>query len=264
MLDPYYENEYGVIYCGDCLEVLPLMPSKSVDLVVTSPPYNLIREWSGGGPKSKMKSIEERFYNNPLYADQKKEKVYQAEQIRMLKECMRICTGSVYYNHKVRYAWKRRNCIYHPLDWLRQFPIWTEIIWDRRGGPGGNSKRWRIAEERIYQIGGPKAWHKLPYTNIWTMLPDINAEHPATFPIELPRRCILSSTDIGDTVLDPYVGSGTSVLAAILNGRKGIGIEIEEKYCEIAAKRLEQYKTGLTPAEQEQGQQLLFDEEGQC
>ncbi|MEM4257218.1 MAG: site-specific DNA-methyltransferase, partial [Candidatus Diapherotrites archaeon] len=62
--------------------------------------------------------------------------------------------------------------------------------------------------------------------------------HPAPFPIELPRRCIKLFSFVDDVVLDPFLGSGSTLIAAYLNKRKGIGIEIDETYCELAKKRL--------------------------
>lgn len=64
--------------------------------------------------------------------------------------------------------------------------------------------------------------------------------HPAPFPIELPRRCIKLFSFVGDTVLDPFMGSGSTLIASYLHGRKGIGVEIDEKYCNIAINRLHQ------------------------
>ena len=64
--------------------------------------------------------------------------------------------------------------------------------------------------------------------------------HPAPFPIELPRRCIKLFSYTGDTVLDPFLGSGTTLIAAYLNKRKGIGVEIDKEYCDLAIKRLKQ------------------------
>lgn len=72
----------------------------------------------------------------------------------------------------------------------------------------------------------------------WRFPPERNAEHPAPFPVAVPLRCIEVSP--GDTVLDPFVGSGTTLRAAKDLGRKAIGIEIEERYCELAAQRLAQ------------------------
>lgn len=62
--------------------------------------------------------------------------------------------------------------------------------------------------------------------------------HPAPFPLELPKRCIKLFSFVGDTVLDPFLGSGTTLIATALLNRKGIGVEIDKKYCELALKRL--------------------------
>ena len=63
--------------------------------------------------------------------------------------------------------------------------------------------------------------------------------HPAPFPIELPKRCIKLFSFVGDMVLDPFLGSGSTFIACALLNRKGIGVEIDKNYCELAKKRLE-------------------------
>jgi len=62
--------------------------------------------------------------------------------------------------------------------------------------------------------------------------------HPAPFPVELPRRCIKLFSFVGDTILDPFLGSGTTLVAAKMLNRKGIGIEIDSQYCDLAKKRI--------------------------
>ena len=69
-------------------------------------------------------------------------------------------------------------------------------------------------------------------------------EHPCQFPVELVERLVLSMTNPGDTVFDPYVGSGSSVIASVLHGRIGVGVDIEEKYITIAKQRLKKFKLG--------------------
>jgi site-specific DNA-methyltransferase (adenine-specific) len=62
--------------------------------------------------------------------------------------------------------------------------------------------------------------------------------HPAPFPIELPRRCIKLFSYVDDLVLDPFSGSGTTLFAAVTNKRRGVGIDVDRKYCELACKRI--------------------------
>jgi len=225
----------ATLYHGDCLEILPTLDR--VDAVVTSPPYNLVKEWTSGGPNSNQKALETRLGN--WYADNRPEDEYQAEQKRVVAMCIDRCRGSVYYNHKVRYALKRRGCIYHPLDWLREFPIQREIIWDRAGATGNNHS-YIPADERIYVIGKPVTWNYSPgLTTVWRISPSPNVGHVCSFPLELVDKCIGPSTKEGDTVLDPYMGSGTTGIACAKLSRKFIGIEIEREYFDIACERIE-------------------------
>jgi len=81
----------------------------------------------------------------------------------------------------------------------------------------------------------------IEWTNgVWTFMGESKkrVQHPAPFPIELPRRCIKLFTFVGDTVLDPFLGSGSTLIACALTGRKGLGVEIDRNYCEIAKRRL--------------------------
>ena len=66
--------------------------------------------------------------------------------------------------------------------------------------------------------------------------------HPAPFPVELPKRCIKLFSFVGDTILDPFLGSGTTLIACLELNRKGIGVEINPKYCELAVKRLKEHR----------------------
>ena len=226
----------ATLYLGDCRDILPTLGK--VDIVVTSPPYNLVKEGSGGSSTT-LKSIEARLQD--WYEDELPEDEYQEQQKEIIRLCRAVCNGSIFYNHKVRYAWSRRNAVYHPMDWLREFPLWCEIIWDRCGATGNNTPRYAIQDERIYQIGRPVAFDKLGLTTIWRFPPDQSSEtgHVCAFPLELPRRAIASASTPQSTVLDPFMGSGTTGVAAVQMGRKFIGIEREPKYFDIACKRIE-------------------------
>ena len=81
----------------------------------------------------------------------------------------------------------------------------------------------------------------MEWTNgLWTFSGESKKKvgHPAPFPVELPKRCIKLFSFVGDTVLDPFLGSGTTLIACAMLNRKGIGVEIDEKYCRIAKERL--------------------------
>jgi site-specific DNA-methyltransferase (adenine-specific) len=224
----------ATLYMGDCRDILPTLPK--VDVVVTSPPYNLVKEYSGGSTNT-LKSLDGVY--DDWYADEMPEDEYQEQQKQVVRACIAVCNGSVFYNHKVRYAWGRRGCVYHPMDWLREFPLWCEIIWDRCGSLANNTPRFAVQDERIYQIGKPAVWTRTKSTTIWRFPPQAAEGHVCAFPVELPRRCIEATTHAGHVALDPYMGSGTTGVAAMELGRAFIGIEREPKYFDIACRRIE-------------------------
>jgi site-specific DNA-methyltransferase (adenine-specific) len=174
------------------------------------------------------------------------EEEYQSWQVEVLNELYRVIKegGSFFYNHKVRYEDGK---MIHPLQWLlkTKWNIWQEIIWNRK--IAGNIRGWRFwqVEERIYWLvkGKPKELKPkhTKLTSIWEICPEQgHKEHPAVFPIELPARIIASLLEEEDgIVIDPFCGTGTTLVAAKLLGKKYIGIDISEEYVEYAKRRLE-------------------------
>ena len=212
------------------------MPDNSVDITITSPPYNLNKKASGGGT-SKQNYDE-------WYADDMPELEYQSWQKTVVQELMRVTRGSVFYNHRIRYAWHSRNKfrtpsnIYHPLQWLGDFPVWCEITWHRCGTTGHANGRCRLADERIFQLGKPTKFHDMGYTTVWSIPPSKNDGHVCTFPSELVARCIKMTTDTGDIVFDPFMGVGTTGMVATELKRNFIGIELDLQYYNLATARL--------------------------
>jgi len=242
------------IFCGDALEILREIPDDSIDLGITSPPYNK-------GENKKGWLVNKVVYKNSK--DNLPEDEYQQMQIKVLNELYRVIKpgGSFFYNHKIRWE---KGVMLHPMDWLRKtkWVIRQEIIWDRM--IAANLRGWRFwrVEERIYWLYKPKdnnligeelkSRHAL-LTSIWRIPPEKDNPHPAPFPIELPTRIIFSIFDDekGKVVIDPYCGSGTTLVAAKLLGHHFIGIDISEEYVEFAKSRLLNAERELPKVQQE-------------
>ena len=234
---PYYQDSAVTIYCGDCMEVMRDMQAGAVACVVTSPPYNTL-------PISN-KSSGIHAGNNWIakaakgYFDARPEDEYQTWLRDVVGECLRVCSGLVWVNHKVRY---RDGEALHPVRFL-PFPIYAEVVWDRRGSMALNCKRYAPSHEGLWAFGRPEWWCDDLNTrmSVWQIPFDTgNDEHPCAFPMEIASRPIYSSCQEGMTVLDPFAGSGTTGRAAKELGRKAVLIEREERYCEIAARRMAQ------------------------
>jgi len=107
-----------------------------------------------------------------------------------------------------------------------------------------NARMFPPSDERIYWMTkGGWQWNQdaVAFMSVWRITPATGIDgHPCPFPDDIPKRCIVATTSPGDTILDPFMGSGTTLRAAKDLGRKAIGIEISERYCEIAARRMGQ------------------------
>ncbi len=231
--EPYAQGKGWTLYHGDCLAILPHLPK--VDAVVTSPPYNTLpSQNNAGGMHANNKWVEKA---SAGYFDQRPEEEYQGWIRSIVAACIERCDGLVWVNHKVRY---RDGVAVHPVRFL-PFPIYSEVIWDRGGGMALNCKRYAPSHESMWAFGTPKYWDRSLDTkmSVWQIAPTRNFDgHPCPYPVEFAARPIHSSCPVGGYVLDPFTGSGTTGIAAIGLDRQFIGIEIDETYCEIAAKRL--------------------------
>jgi site-specific DNA-methyltransferase (adenine-specific) len=244
---PYYDADGVTIYLGDCLDVLPHLAG--VACVVTSPPYNTLGSRIPAQGTGNMKNSSWiAKVNQAGYADDMDETAYTTWQTTVAGELARACRpgASFFYNHKVRY---RDSAPVHPLDIVRSFTDWNlrqEIIWARDGGIAFNARMFCPSDERIYWMTKPGAdyvWNQEAAANfsVWRMRQEVGLDgHPCPYPTQLPTRCIFATTNPGDVVLDPFVGSGTTLRAAVDLGRRAIGIERNEAYAEIAVRRLAQ------------------------
>lgn len=251
-----------VVYHGNCLDLLKSIPDESIQLIVTSPPYNIGKE-----------------YEKKLKLDQ-----YIEQQAMVIKECVRTLSnrGSI--------CWQVGNYVENgsiiPLDTIL-YPIFTElglkmrnrIIWHfehglhctRRFSGRYETIIWftkssdyvfNLDPVRVPQKYPGKKYFKGPNAgkyscnplgknpgDVW-IIPNVKSNHvektihPCQFPVELIERLVLSMSNEGDWIFDPFLGVGTTIIAAIRHNRRGAGAEIVEKYINIAIERIEKELQG--------------------
>ena len=237
----------GQLHQGDCLAVMRDMPEQSIQLVVTSPPYN-IKNSSGNGLKNGNggkwpKAALQAGYAN--HDDCMPHEEYVAWQRDCLSEMVRLLRpdGAIFYNHKWRV---QRGLLQDRSDIVQGFPLRQIIIWERAGGINFNKGYFLPNYEVIYLIAKPD-FRLAPKANaqgcVWRINQEQRNSHPAPFPIELAARCI---TAVGKgPVLDPFLGSGTTAIAAEQSGVPWIGIEKSPEYVSMATARIQKV-TGRT------------------
>jgi modification methylase len=228
------------VICGDCLEVMRGFPNDSVDLFVTSPPYNLKNSTGNGlkdgrGGKWAKAALQEGYdgYDDAMpyeeYCKWQRECLF--EMMRLLKE-----DGAIFYNHKWRV---QGGLLQDRHEILEKFPVRQIIIWKRSGGINFNAGYFLPTYEVIYLIAKPKfrlADKANRYGDVWEIRQEKNNAHPAPYPVELTDRIISSTT--AKLVIDPFSGSGTTGVSAMRYGRDFILIDKSRKYCEMAEARL--------------------------
>lgn len=234
----------ATLYLGDCREIVPTL--SGVECIVTSPPYNQLGTTSTPSGMWKDNSFGQaatQDWDGKGYFDALTEEDYQREQGELFSALAGVCTetASLFYNHQLR--WRDGACL-HPVGWFKpsNWNLRTEVIWDRGGGMMLNARMFCRYDERILWFVRGKRWKwnqdQVGLGTVWRISAAQNKEHPVAFPVEMPARCILATTDPGDVVLDPYSGSASTGVAAIRAGRKYVGIEREEKYFELACRRI--------------------------
>ena len=248
------ETQHKIIL-GDCLEKLKEIPDESVDLVFADPPYNMSKKKGLGWEFSKHITMQEAW---DIYS---KDEFFEFN-LKWLSECFRILkhggslwvSGSFHNIYQLGFIiqnlpdikinnsiiWFKPNA--QPNITCRFFTERTEhLIWASKNG---NNKKWKFnydaTKDEIEDEINPKGKQT---RNVWAipLTPPTEkwaGQHPTQKPIELLRRIIISCTDKGDTVLDPFAGSGTTNLVALRYGRNSIGIEKEKKYVDLIKKRL--------------------------
>lgn len=255
-------SESIVVSAGKCLDMLKCIPDEALQLIVTSPPYNIGKE-----------------YEKKLHLD-----VYLEQQERVIKECARVLSpnGSICWqvgNFVDKGAIVPLDAVLYPIFSALGLRMRNRIIWhfehglhcSRRFSGRYETIIWFTKSDdyvfnldpvRIPQKYPGKKYFKGPKAgqyscnplgknpgDLW-VIPNVKSnhvektEHPCQFPVELIERFVLSLTNEGDWVFDPFLGTGTSIIAAIRHGRRGAGAEIHSGYVDIAIDRIKQELNG--------------------
>lgn len=240
--------EVNRIYNQDCLEFLASIPSDTIDLVVTSPPYNKNAYASASGDTKSWSGLRGRQIAYDTYSDDMPPCEYENWQRKLISECLRVLkpSGSIFYNHKDILV----GGLTISQKFIYDFPLHQQIIWDRKSSLANDPHYFQPITEYIYWLvkDAKKFFFdksKSAYrNNIWTVdfaEKGYNNPHPAPFPLKLIRSIIASACPEEGLVFDPFMGSGTTAVATIQvgGGRKFIGTEISPTYCDYANNRIE-------------------------
>lgn len=245
-MKPYYDEDGITIYCGDCREILPNLEDESIDMIFTDPPYGH-RNNDNDLQSSLRVGVKGARQNNamPIRNDDEKstrEVIDCAliEAVRILKRdccCCYCCAGGG--GPRPSFAWTASRMDDKGLSFFQA------VVWDKSARGNGLGWRYRRNYEFVmiaHRIGGKLLWanDNITTPNIVRDTPVIERQHPNEKPIPLVARFLRLHASVGQIVLDPFMGSGTTLRAARDLGLRAIGIEIEERYCEIAVRRLQQ------------------------
>jgi site-specific DNA-methyltransferase (adenine-specific) len=216
----------------DCLKVLPTLEKSSVDLIITSPPYNLGNNHHTGNKQHKA------------YNDNLPEAEYQEQQLQFLNECFKLLkeTGSLIYNHKNRI---RKGRQLSPYEWIfkSNFVVKQEIVWVNRS-QNFDKMRFYPFTERLYWLTKKpetKLFNAINHYDVfdWKEWKPVGTKgnHTRAFPEKMVED-ILKCFPNAEVVLDPYMGSGTTGVAAKNLNREFIGIELDKTYFDMAQTRI--------------------------
>lgn len=222
-MKPYYEHSGITIYHGDCREVMAQLPHTLIDVVITDPPFSIpvkYHDTDGEYPRSWGDMV----VMEPFFTD-------------VFKQLRRVC--------------KPRAQVYvccdgqsYPIFFKASLPLWSQshlLIWYKPTGRRGRG--WQHSHEEILHLRGPQTEYAEGFRqDLIGIMPvrTLDREHPAEKPGDLWTWLLEAAPSHYKRVCDPFMGSGELLSVARDCGREAIGIEIEERYCEIAAKRLAQ------------------------
>jgi DNA modification methylase len=279
------EAEFGeaTLTCGDVLKELGKLPQNTFDLIISSPPYNIGKCYEKESPRTISEyTVWQRKVARRLTKVAKQDANLCWQVGTHVRDGEILPLDLVFLPIFSRLGWRLRNRIvwrfnfghnsdrrfsgrYETMLWFTRGeykfnldPVRIPQLYpgkrhsqkkgEKAGRPSGNplgknpSDFWEFSAERDF-ITNP-VWD-IP--NVKSNHPEYLIQHPCQFPIELAERCVLAMSHVGDNVLDPFVGTGSSVLAAVKHRRSAVGIDKEQSFVSMAAARMEQLRAGNLP-----------------
>jgi site-specific DNA-methyltransferase (adenine-specific) len=221
-----YDNHGITLWHGDCLEILPQGNPDNVDLLLTDPPYGVNektnRKENGRG------NMAASYDFAPVFGD---DKHFDPAHLLVFKRI--VLFGANYYASR-----------------LPESPSW--IVWDKLNGMTSEKREIGVSDNADLELawtnlGGPA--RIIPHRWMGMIKESERRErrvHPTQKPIELMKKIIEWRTEPGDLILDPYAGSGSTLIAALQSGRRAVGIEYERAYCDVIVERLDKAAADLS------------------
>ena len=224
MSTPYYSDERVTLYHGDCREVLADMPERSVAAVLTDPPYTERTHRQARTPDREGVSAFAAITDDDLRA--------------LLAECGRVSSGWVVAFMDYRHAVEFDVTPPHGLK-CQRLGVWVKTNPTPQLSGDRPAQGWESVAY-LHRSDIRSAWNGGgAHGNYVASIPPAQG-HPTAKPLPFVTQWVRWFTKPGDVILDPFAGSGTTLVAAKAEGRHAIGVELDERYCEIAARRLSQ------------------------
>ena len=249
-MKPYYQEGGITIYLGDCREILPELPDKSIDLVLTSPPYNLEMEY-----EQRLTQEEYLKFIGEVLAELYRVLCSSGRVLWNVPNQIRIARDGDLWSPSIKTAMLMEKIGLRYFDMIQWNQGYSDsaTAWGSWLSPSAPFIRHQLEAILVYykdqwklQRQGetdltPSQFMSLTKGELWDIKPARrDNHHPAPYPDEMVWKCLKLFSYKGTIILDPFLGSGTTAYWAKKLNRKCIGIEIEEKYCEIAANRCRQ------------------------
>lgn len=233
-MTPYYDQDGITIYHGRCEDVLPALPEEGFRLVLTDPPYSEVTHAGAVSRNSAATIATGRLVTGSTLTF---DRIDADDLLAVFAQVARVASGWVVSFMDWRHIYRIER---EPPPGLRfvRFGIWDKT----NGAPQFTGDRPAAGWEGVailHKLGGRMTWNGGGHRAVWSG-PKDNGAHETQKPLWLTGKLVSLFSNKGDAVLDPFMGSGRVLQAAKLNGCRAVGIEREEKWCELAASRMEQ------------------------